>query len=442
MNIAIIIKVPEDVFLDILSSWLELKSVNLLDSAFCNSKVRNYVLDQYQSPVLSVKGLNVVNNHILQYIYSRGLKLRELNGDTAYFHKIFMFSHKIDVSKVTTICDMFCNNDKMGKHWAELLSSCPRLTHLGVSKGIWLHETTITHIAHQLKVLMIGGQALSEEKNAVIVSRCCNLTKIALKSNETNAMKIIRNNKQLEFIELTHNNNEDWFSHNSIDCIQSQCRNIKELLLHDCGNDITLSDFTSIYNQNKQTMTRIMVFHHNYHRSCFQCINNFLEIRNSPAPVKTLVDCFKSFNKVTHYELKGISQLNDSALFAISENTNTHTLMLTGSGTMYTVKALSAFIENCPNLNLLSLSEAHHINKQELVSLFEIKNNLKKVYLRCHNTVISILESTFKHRPDESQGGLIKEKSQKLNAYDCDNVEYTAIRKYLRDNKDCYVVSF
>ena len=57
-------------------------------------------------------------------------------------------------------------------------------------------------------------------------------------------------------------------------------------------------------------------------------------------------------------------------------------------------------------------------------------------------SVISILENTFKYRPDESQDGLIKEKIQKLTLYLCPNVNHFAVRKYLRDNKDCYIVKY
>ena len=52
------------------------------------------------------------------------------------------------------------------------------------------------------------------------------------------------------------------------------------------------------------------------------------------------------------------------------------------------------------------------------------------------------MESTFKHRPDESQGGLNKEKIQKLCVFNCQNVDHDAIKAYLRENKDCYVVYF
>ena len=55
-------------------------------------------------------------------------------------------------------------------------------------------------------------------------------------------------------------------------------------------------------------------------------------------------------------------------------------------------------------------------------------------------SVISILESTFKNRPDESQGGLIEEKIQKLHIFGCQNVDFRTFLKHLHDNKNSYVV--
>jgi hypothetical protein len=81
------------------------------------------------------------------------------------------------------------------------------------------------------------------------------------------------------------------------------------------------------------------------------------------------------------------------------------------------------------------------------VSLFQIRHNITHLTFELHysldtESVISILESTFKYRPDESQGGLIEEKIQMLRLFDCYNVNHSVVRQYLSDNADCYVVKY
>ena len=55
-------------------------------------------------------------------------------------------------------------------------------------------------------------------------------------------------------------------------------------------------------------------------------------------------------------------------------------------------------------------------------------------------SVISILENTFKNRPDESQGGLIEENVQSLSLSVCPNVDVAAIKQHLANNQGSYVV--
>ena len=79
--------------------------------------------------------------------------------------------------------------------------------------------------------------------------------------------------------------------------------------------------------------------------------------------------------------------------------------------------------------------------------LFEIPNSLNRVEINFHDTldtksVISIFESTFKNRLNESQGGLIKEKILELILCDCPNVNHEAIDTYLTDNQDNYDVKY
>ena len=112
-----------------------------------------------------------------------------------------------------------------------------------------------------------------------------------------------------------------------------------------------------------------------------------------------------------------------------------------------TIAGLSAIILTKSELIHLTFTGINHIHKEDLVSLFRTKNKLTQIYLWAHNTldtesVISILESTFKYRPDESQDGLIEEKIQKNRINCCANVNHNTIKKYLNDNKDCYVVKF
>ena len=75
------------------------------------------------------------------------------------------------------------------------------------------------------------------------------------------------------------------------------------------------------------------------------------------------------------------------------------------------------------------------------------KKKLTFVILGDNNTidtesVISILKSTFKNRPDDSQGGLIEEKIQKMQMCKCPKVDQTVVKAYLRDNKNSYVVDY
>ena len=112
------------------------------------------------------------------------------------------------------------------------------------------------------------------------------------------------------------------------------------------------------------------------------------------------------------------------------------------------MNGLAKVLENCKKLYFLNLTCCDHINKEDLVSLFTIKNTLCEVYIDSHDTLDtqsakSILESTFKHRPDESQGGLIKEKIQKLIVVGCNNlVDHQLIEKHLNDNENSYFVEY
>ena len=104
MSSSMFVELPEDISLSILSTWLELKSVNLLDTSFCNSKVRNYVLNLYRSPFFTLKEAHCeICGHIVRYIGLRGLKLSELFFRSDLFEIIF--ENNIDTSKVTSISE-------------------------------------------------------------------------------------------------------------------------------------------------------------------------------------------------------------------------------------------------------------------------------------------------------------------------------------------------
>ena len=104
MDVSIITKVPEDIFLDVVFTYLELKAMSFLDSAFCNSKIRNYVLAQYKSPFVSVYNKTELQEmKIMNYVSIRGLKLRELRGYTYLFSELFLLCNFIDKSQVTSI---------------------------------------------------------------------------------------------------------------------------------------------------------------------------------------------------------------------------------------------------------------------------------------------------------------------------------------------------
>ena len=212
-----------------------------------------------------------------------------------------------------------------------------------------------------------------------------------------------------------------------------------------CGIDFTLDDFTSIYIHFKQQITNIDSEFFRF--STVNKNNDLTVIQKHINSCEMLIDSLRSFNKITHYNLDHITNLNDSALFAMSENKNIISLVIYFCGTNYSVDGLRAIFTNCSELRSILLWDCCHISKEDLVSLFEIKNKLMQVDLFNHNnldaeSVISILESTFKHRPDESQGGLIKEKIQMLYVGLCPNVNHDKVEQYLRDNDDCYVVKY
>ena len=428
--------------------------MNLLDTSFCNSKVRNYVLDLYRSPLLSVKrAYNEISDHTVRYISLRGLKLNELVVDSALFQYILennIDDNNIDTSKVTSIFESFnCTTD--AAHWTQLINSCPRLTILELRDDWWLSETVLQQIdiriLQQLKVFKIAELYTDANMN-LLAPVCYNLVECDLRLTEEHAKMLFKNNRNLENVSIRCACG--LFSHDLIADITVKCQSIKTLSIENCGKGIVLSDFTSINNQNKLHMTKLYFCFDDSHFT-FSTQNNVqkLEIRErntTISPASMLTDCFKSFNKVTEYELNGITQLTDSALFAISENKNTNKLIIS-RGTLFTVKGLTEIVKNCSRLFCLDFWFIDHISKEDLVSLFQIKNKLINVYLFGHTTlnsesVISILESTFKYRPDESQNGLIKEKIQKLIIGGCSNVGNSAIQTYLRDNKDCFVVKY
>ena len=127
MNASIIVELPEDISLCILSTWLELKSVNLLDTSLCNSQVRNYVENLLRSPLLTVKGH--CNESSVEYIRLRGLKLSELKGEMVFFKKIFQ--NPIDTSRVTSIFETDSHNNEptcRSDDWIGLINSCLKLS--------------------------------------------------------------------------------------------------------------------------------------------------------------------------------------------------------------------------------------------------------------------------------------------------------------------------
>ena len=93
---------------------------------------------------------------------------------------------------------------------------------------------------------------------------------------------------------------------------------------------MTLSDFNSIYNKNKQNITKVEFKNLNkfQHLAFMKANNNKFHLTlNMHSSSEMIVDCLGSFNKVTKYDLN-VDQLNNSALFAISENKNTEILSI------------------------------------------------------------------------------------------------------------------
>ena len=196
------VEFPEDISLRILSTLLELKSVNLLDTSFCNSKVRNYVLDLYRSPLLTFKGEHSeTRNCIVRYIGLRGLKLSELVVDSASFEVIF--ENNIDTSKVTSICESAdYTTEGSAVHWIELINSCPKLTNLEMCGGSWLGESVLlqqvdVRILQQLKVLKI--RQLSKDGSVSLLAVVCHkLVDCELCLNEEHAKILFENNRNIE----------------------------------------------------------------------------------------------------------------------------------------------------------------------------------------------------------------------------------------------------
>ena len=168
MDSSIITQVPEDILFNVLSTWSELKSVNLLDTAFCNSNVRNYVLDCFRSPISSLNGVEKLNTSIIKYISVRGLKLREMNGNLTIFHEIFMLTVPLVTTKVNAISVIDQNwpreNIDLHDNVIELINACPQLTSLTLKGRSWFRCDAITQIntkvLTQLNVLIISQKLI------------------------------------------------------------------------------------------------------------------------------------------------------------------------------------------------------------------------------------------------------------------------------------------
>ena len=184
MNASILVNLPEDIFFELLFVWLELKSVNFLDSSFCNSKVRNYVLNCYKSNLLSVSHTCQLRKSFLRYIYLRGLKLHELNGDIV---SLFSDLLAIDTSKVTSICDDGFSEVGYHSDWIKLINSCPRLSSLYLYEAEWLINVLVGDVSidiailKQLRILKITRHSDTKPKDFSSFAYVChNLVEVSL----------------------------------------------------------------------------------------------------------------------------------------------------------------------------------------------------------------------------------------------------------------------
>ena len=211
MTVSMIVNLPDDVFLEILANILDLKSVTLLDTSFCNAKVRNYVLSLFCSPLLSLKGNENLSQSSIKYLACRGLKICSFDVNRSFFEVMFE-NPPLNTSKITTLSESYTFwfpgsavvEANMAACWTELINLCPKLTSLSTEEGWWVNETTIglidVKILRQLKILRVGmiRSGFHGDKRAFIAIECRCLTEVNLILSENMAKIILQKTKCLQ----------------------------------------------------------------------------------------------------------------------------------------------------------------------------------------------------------------------------------------------------
>jgi hypothetical protein len=116
------------VIVDLLSEWIEMKDLVRLDSAFCNSTSRDFLLDMFEKEYFTM-GENFISTDCLRYVNNRKLKLKTLSLNNCFGSRKLI--HNLTASKVRSLKIVGCRQWKLPR--AELVSlfnSCLMLREL------------------------------------------------------------------------------------------------------------------------------------------------------------------------------------------------------------------------------------------------------------------------------------------------------------------------
>ncbi len=140
-----ILDIPKDIWIFLITEWIDLCALSLLEIALCNKAARFQVLSYLESPIqlsFNGSGVNCMRKDIFDWIQKRGIKLRTLtisNFVPRSFVTILLNNFYFDSVKVLTVDGGYLNiwdpnGTTMFKHTLSLIEKCRFLDRLHMTE--------------------------------------------------------------------------------------------------------------------------------------------------------------------------------------------------------------------------------------------------------------------------------------------------------------------
>ncbi len=262
---------PVDISLLLLSSWLELRDLGKVDSAFCNLYHRDELLELWRSKHFILLDSFVLTDEIMIWLGLRDMKTANLKicGHIKYLDDNFLSKFSMDLSKICQLqIGKHPNNDVLlivnaNQILQQLLNAMPGIKILDIQNIKKVSLSFLlgvnTNILNQLTSLKYSStyEIFNSATIDHITAHCENLLALSLSHFEfqnftnndsnldTNYLAFIRKNPQIQRLTISAINDMDKILNQislSMLKIQSLSLSIKE-----SGNRIPLSCFGKVY---------------------------------------------------------------------------------------------------------------------------------------------------------------------------------------------------